>query len=159
MRSVVKWFRRTAISVCRRASIFHARLPAGNTAHDALAVGGAPGFRRLACVCMKRRTITPVGERCSRMDGARFNRDRHMEGRRFSPFSHALLLTAPFAALPECRSCPEVCSRRFVLLGALDASLRWGTYPIRTVVQFSRNRDCYRNSLTKKQVLSRISKR
>ena len=159
MRSVVKWFRRTAISVCRGASIFHARLHAGNTAHDALAVGGAPGVRRVACVCRKRRTITPGGERCSRTDSARSNGDRRMAWRRSSPFSHTLLLTAVFAALPECRSCPEVCSRRFVLLSALDASLRRMTYPIRTVVQFSRNRDCYRNSLTKKQALSRTSKR
>ncbi len=159
MRFVVKRFRRTAISVCRGASIFHARLPAGNTAHDALVVDGAPGLHRLACVCRKRRTIAPGGERCLRTDSTRFNGDRHMEWRRFSPFSHALILTAAFAALPECRSCPEVCSRRFVPVGALDASLRRRTYPIRTVVQFARNRYCYRNSLTKKQALSRISKR
>lgn len=159
MRSVVKWFRRTAISVCPAASIFHVWLPAGNAAYDALVLDGASGFRRLVCVCMKRRTITPGGKRCSRMDSARFNGNRRMEWRRFSPFSHALVLTAAFAALPECRSCPEVCSRRFVLLGALDASRRRRTYPIRTVVRFSRNRYCYRNSLTKKQALSRISKR
>ena len=37
--------------------------------------------------------------------------------------------------------------------------LRRGTYPIRTVIRFSRYRCCYKNSLAKKCTLSRISKR
>ena len=48
-----------------------------------------------------------------------------------------MIFTFDFAALSERRSCPEDRSRRFVLLGALDAALRQRTYPVRTVMQMT----------------------
>ena len=53
----------------------------------------------------------------------------------------ALCRTFDFAVLPECRSCPRISLRRFVLFGtlvqfAVVAILRWRTYPIQTVIRF-----------------------
>ena len=129
--------------VRHRALVFDARLSAGNTANDTLVTGGTFRFCRLMCLCVKQRNIKPVNKPCSLLDSALFRADNRTEQKTISPFSLALIFTFDFAALSECRSCPEDRSRRFVLLGALDAALRQRTYPVRTVMQFSRFRfDC-----------------
>ena len=92
-------------------------------------------------------------------DSVLFRADNRTEQKTISPFSLALILTFDFAALSERRSCPEDRSRRFVLLGALDAALRQRTYPVRTVMQFSRFRCDCKTILAKNIALSRISKR
>ncbi len=76
-----------------------------------------------------------------------------------SLFSHGLKIAAVFCRFSRTRSCPEDRSRRSRPRWCADASLRRGTYPIRTVIRFSRFRCCYKNSLAKKCALSRISKR
>ena len=57
-------------------------------------------------------------------DSVLFRAYNRTEQKTISPFSLALIFTFDFAALSERRSCPEDRSRRFVLLGALDAALR-----------------------------------
>jgi transcriptional regulator with XRE-family HTH domain len=139
--------------------IFDARLFADNAADDALVAGSTISFCRLVCLCVKRRNAILNGKRHSLLNSALFRADNHTEQKIILPFSLALIFTFDFAAFSERRSCPEVRSRRFVLLGALNAALRQRTYHVRTVMQFSRFRCGYRNSLTKKYAISRISKR
>ena len=69
-------------------------------------------------------------KRRSLLNSALFRADNRTEQKTISPFSLALIFTFDFAALSERRSCPEDRSRRFVLLGALDAALRQRTYPV-----------------------------
>ena len=145
--------------VRHRALVFDARLSAGNTANDTLVMGNTRSFYRLMCLCVKQRNIKPVNKPCSLLDSALFRADNRTEQKTISPFSLALILTFDFAALSERRSCPEDRSRRFVLLGALDAALRRRTYPVRTVMQFSRFRCDCKTILAKNIALSRISKR
>ena len=145
--------------VRHRALVFDARLSAGNTANDTLVTGGTFRFCRLMCLCVKRRNIMLNGKRHLLLNSALFRADSHTVQKTISPFSLALILTFDFAALSERRSCPEDRSRRIVLLGALDAALRWGTYPVRTVMQFSRFRCDCKTILAKNIALSRISKR
>ena len=145
--------------VRHRALIFDVRLFAGNTVDDALVTGGTFRFCRLMCLCVKRRNIKPDSKRRSLPDSALFHADNRTEQKTISPFSLALIFTFDFAALSERRSCPEDRSRRFVLLGALDAALRQRTYPVRTVMQFSRFRCDCKTILAKNIALSRISKR
>ena len=81
-----------------------------------------------------------------------------------SLFSHGLKIAAVFCRFSRTRSCPEDRSRRFVPVGTLALSrswrlLRWGTYPVRTVMQFSRCRCDCKTILAKNIALSRISKR
>ena len=99
------------------------------------------------------------GKRHSLLNSALFHADNRTEQKTISPFSLASIFTFDFAALSERRSCPEDRSRRFVLLGALDAALRQRTYPVRTVMQFSRFRCDCKTILAKNIALSRISKR
>lgn len=95
-------------------------------------------------------------KRRSLLNSALFRADNRTEQKTISPFSLALIFTFDFAALSECRSCPEDRSRRFVLLGALDAALRQRTYPVRTVMQFSRFRcDC--KTILAKNIISKRS--
>jgi hypothetical protein len=144
--------------VRHRALIFDVRLFAGNTVDDALVTGGTFRFCRLMCLCVKRRNVKPDSKRRSLLDSSLFHADNRTEQKTISPFSLALIFMFVFAALSERRSCPEDRSRRFVLLGALDAALRWGTYPVRTVMQFSRFRCDCKTILAKNIALSRISK-
>ena len=145
--------------VRHRALIFDARLFAGNTVDDALVTGGTFRFCRLMCLCVKRRNIKPDSKHRSLPDSALFHADNRTEQKTILPFSLALIFTFDFAALSEHRSCPEDRSQRIVLLGALDAALRWGTYPARMVMQFSRFRCDCKTILVKNIALSRISKR
>ena len=145
--------------VRHRALIFDVRLSAGNTANDTLVTGNTRSFCHLMCLCVKRRNIILNGKRHSLLNSALFRADSHTVQKTISPFSLALILTFDFAALSERRSCPEDLSRRFVLLGALDAALRQRTYPVRTVMQFSRFRCDCKTILAKNIALSRISKR
>ena len=150
--------------VRHRALIFDVRLFTGNTDDDALVTGGTFRFCRLMCLCVKRRNIMLNDKRHSLLNSALFRADNRTEQKTISPFSLALILTFDFAALSERRSCPEDRSRRFVPVGTLALSrswrlLRWGTYPVRTVMQFSRFRCDCKNILAKNIALSRISKR
>ena len=145
--------------VHHRALVFDVRLFAGNAADDALVTGSPFRFCRLVCLCVKRRKTILNDKRRSLSDSALFRADNRTEQKTISPFSLALIFTFAFAALSERRSCPEDRSRRFVLLGALDAALRQRTYPVRTVMQFSRFRCDCKTILAKNIALSRISKR
>ena len=156
---MVKWVCQIVTPIRHRALIFDVRLFAGNAADDALVTGGTFRFCRLVCLCVKRRNIILNGKRHSLLNSALFRADSHTVQKTISPFSLALILTFDFAALSERRSCPEDRSRRFVLLGALDAALRQRTYPVRTVMQFSRFRCDCKTILAKNIALSRISKR
>ena len=151
-------------SVRHRALIFNARLFAGTAADDALVADGTFRFCRLVCLCVKRRNVILNGKCRSLFDSALFRADNCTEQKTISPFSLALIFTFDFAALSERRSCPEDRSRRFVPVGTLTLSrswrlLRWGTYPVRTVMQFSRFRCDCKTILAKNIALSRISKR
>ena len=161
---MVKWICQIVTPVRRRALIFDARLFAGNAADDALVTGGTFRFCRLVCLCVKRRNVKPDSKRHSLLDSALFHADNRTEQKTISPFSLTLILTFDFAALSECRSCPEVRSRRFVPVGTLSLSRSWRllrqrTYPVRTVMQFSRFRCDCKTILAKNIALSRISKR
>ena len=150
--------------VHHRALIFDTRLFAGNAADDTLVTGSTLRFCRLMRLCVKRRNIILNGKRRSLSDSALFHADNRTEQKTVSPFSLALIFTFDFAALSERRSCPEDRSRRFVPVGTLTLSrswrlLRWGTYPVRTVMQFSRFRCDCKTILAKNIALSRISKR
>ena len=156
---MVKWVCQIVTPVRHRALIFDVRLFTGNTADDALVTGGTFRFCRLMCLCVKRRNIMLNGKCRSLFDSALFRAYNRTERKTISLFSLALIFTFDFAALSERRSCPEDRSRRFVLLGALDAALRQRTYPVRTVMQFSRFRCDCKTILAKNIALSRISKR
>ena len=161
---MVKWVCQIVTPVRHRTLIFDARLFAGNAADDALVTYGTFRFCRLMCLCVKRRNIKPDSKRRSLPDSALFHADNRTEQKTISPFSLALIFTFDFAALSERRSCPEDRSRRFVPVGTLALSrswrlLRWGTYPVRTVMQFSRFRCDCKTILAKNIALSRISKR
>ena len=147
-----------------RALIFDTRLFAGNAADDVRVTGSTFRFCRLMCLCVKRRNVKPDSKRRSLPDSALFRADNRTEQKTISLFSLALIFTFDFAALSERRSCPEDRSRRFVPVGTLALSrswrlLRWGTYPVRTVMQFSRFRCDCKTILAKNIALSRISKR
>lgn len=159
MRSMVKWVCQIVTPIRHRALVFDARLSAGNTANDTLVTGNTRSFCRLMCLCVKRRNVKPDSKRRSLPDSALFHADNRTEQKTILPFSLALIFTFDFAALSERRSCPEDRSRRFVLLGVLDAALRQRTYPVRTVMQFSRFRCDCKTILAKNIALSRISKR
>lgn len=156
---MVKWVCQTVTRVRHRALLFNTRLFAGNAADDTLVTGGTFRFCRLVCLCVKRRNVILNGKHRSLSDSALFRADNRAEQKTISPFSLALIFTFDFAALSERRSCPEDRSRRFVLLGALDAALRQRTYPVRTVMQFSRFRCDCKTILAKNIARSRISKR
>ena len=156
---MVKWVCQTVTSVRHRALVFNTWLFAGNAADDTLVTGGTFRFCRLVCLFVKRRNIILNGKYRLLFDSTLFRADNCTEQKTISPFSLALIFTFDFAALSERRSCPEDRSRRFVLLGALDAALRRRTYPVRTVMQFSRFRCDYKTILAKNIALSRISKR
>lgn len=150
--------------VHHRALIFDVRLFAETAADDALVTGNTRSFCRLMCLCVKRRNVKPDSKRHSLPDSALFHADNRTEQKTILPFSLALIFTFDFAALSERRSCPEDRSRRFVPVGTLTLSrswrlLRWGTYPVRTVMQFSRFRCDCKTILAKNIALSRISKR
>ena len=150
--------------VRHRALVFDARLSAGNTANDTLVTGGTFRFCRLMCLCVKRRNIMLNDKRRSLLNSALFRADNRTEQKTISPFSLALLFTFDFADLSERRSCPEDRSRRFVPVGTLALSRSWRllrleTYPVRTVMQFSRFRYDCKTILAKNIALSRISKR
>ena len=150
--------------VRHRALIFDTRLFAGNAADDALVTGTTFRFCCLVCLCVKRRNVKPDSKRHSLLDSALFHADNRTEQKTILPFSLALIFTFDFAALSERRSCPEDRSRRFVPVGTLTLSrswrlLRWGTYPVRTVMQFSRFRCDCKTILAKNIALPRISKR
>ena len=145
--------------VRHRALIFDVRLFAETAADDVLVTGGTFRFCRLMCLCVKRRNINLNGKRRSLLHSTLFHADSRTAQKTISPFSLALIFVFDFAALSERRSCPEDRSRRFVLLGALDAALRQRTYPVRTVMQFSRFRCDCKTILAKNIALSRISKR
>ena len=150
--------------VRHRALIFDVRLFAGNAADDMLVTGCTFRFCRLLCLCVKRRNIILNGKRHSLLNSALFHADIRTEQKTISPFSLASIFTFDFAALSERRSCPEDRSRRFVPVGTLTLLrswrlLRWGTYPVRTVMQFSRFRCDCKTILAKNIALSRISKR
>ena len=139
---MVKWVCQIVTPVRHRALIFDVRLFTGNTADDALVTGGTFRFCRLMCLCVKRRNIMLNDKRRSLLNSALFRADNRTGQKTFSPFSLALIFTFVFAALSERRSCPEDRSRRFVPVGTLTLSrswrlLCWGTYPVRTVMQFS----------------------
>ena len=161
---MVKWVCRIVTPVRHRALFFDARLFAGNAAADALVTGSTFCFCRLVCLCVKRQNINLNDKHRSLSDSALFHADDHTEQKTSSPFSLTLIFTFDFAALSERRSCPEDRSRRFVPVGTLTLSrswrlLRWGTYPVRTVVHFSRFRCDCKTILAKNIALSRISKR
>ena len=156
---MVKWVCQIVTPIRHRALVFNTRLFAGTAADDALVTGSTLSFCRLMCLCVKRRNIMLNDKRRSLLNSTLFRADSHTAQKTISPFSQALIFTFDFAAFPECRSCPEDRSRRFVLLGALDAALRQRTYPVRTVMQFSRFRCDCKTILAKNIVLSRISKR
>ena len=159
MRSMVKWVCQIVTHVRHRALVFDTRLFAGNNADDTLVTGDTFGFCRLMCLYVKRRNVKTDSKRHSLLDSALFRAYNRTERKTISLFSLALIFTFDFAALSERRSCPEDRSRRFVLLGALDAALRQRTYPVRTVMQFSRFRCDCKTILAKNIALSRISKR
>ena len=147
-----------------RAQVFDARLSAENTANDTLVTGNTRSFCRLMCLCVKRRNIMLNDKRRSLLNSALFRAYNRTERKTISLFSLALIFTFDFAALSERRSCPEDRSRRFAPVGTLALSrswrlLRWGTYPVRTVMQFSRFRCDCKTILVKNIALSRISKR
>ena len=161
---MVQWVCQIVTPVRHRALVFDARLSAGNAADDALVAGGTFHFCRLVCLCVKRRNIILNGKHRSPFDSALFRADNHTEQKTISLFSLALIFTFDFAALSERRSCPEDRSRRFVPVGTLTLSRSWrllhlGTYPVRTVMQFSRFRCDCKTILAKNIALSRISKR
>ena len=161
---MVKWICQIVTPVRHRALVFDARLFAGNAADDTLVTGGTFRFCRLVCLCVKRRNIKPDSKRRSLPDSALFHADNRTEQKTILPFSLALISTFDFAALSERRSCPEDRSRRFVPVGTLTLSRSWrllrrGTYPVRTVMQFSRFRCDCKTILAKNIALSRISKR
>ena len=161
---MVKWVCQTVTPVRRRALVFDTRLFAGNAANDTLVADSTFRFFRLVCLFVKRRNIILINKRRSLLDSALFRADNRTGQKTISPFSLALILTFDFAALSERRSCPEDRSRRFVPVGTLTLSrswrlLRWGTYPVRTVMQFSRFRCDCKTILAKNIALSRISKR
>ena len=156
---MVKWVCQIVTPIRHRALVFDARLSAGNTANDTLVTGGTLSFCRLMRLCVKRRNVILNSKHRSLSDSALFRADNRTEQETISPFSLALIFTFDFAALYERRSCPEDHSRRFVLLGALDAALRQRTYPVRTVMQFSRFRCDCKTILAKNIAFSRISKR
>ena len=161
---MVEWVCQIVTPVRYRALIFDTRLFAGNAADDVLVAGSTFRFCRLMCLCVKRRNIILNGKRHSLLNSALFHADNRTEQKTISPFSLALILTFDFAALSERRSCPEDRSRRFVPVGTLALSrswrlLRWETYPVRTVMQFSRFRCDCKTILAKNIALSRISKR
>ena len=161
---MVKWVCQIVTHVRHRALIFDVRLFAGNTVDDALVTGGTFRFCRLMCLCVKRRNIMLNDKRRSLLNSALFRADNRTEQKTISPFSLALILTFDFAALSERRSCPGLSPQRFVPVGTLTLSrswrlLRWGTYPVRTVMQFSRFRCDCKTILEKNIALSRISKR
>ena len=161
---MVKWVCQIVTPVRHRALIFDARLFTGNTADDVLVTGSTFRFCRLMCLCVKRRNVKSDSKRRSLPDSALFRADNRTGQKTFSPFSIALIFTFVFAALSERRSCPEDRSRRFVPVGTLALSrswrlLHWGTYPVRTVMQFSRFRCDCKTILAKNIALSRISKR
>ena len=131
---MVKWVCRIVTPVRHSALFFDARLFAGNAADDALVIGSTFRFCRLTCLCVKRRNIILNGKRRSLLGSTLFHADKRTEQENISPFSLALILAFDFSALSERRSCPEDRSRRFVLLGALDAALRRRTYPVWTVM-------------------------
>ena len=145
--------------VRRRAPIFDARLFGRSAADDVLVTGSTLSFCRLMCLCVKRRNIILNSKRRSLLNSTLFRANNHTRQKAISPFSQALIFTFDFAALSERRSCPEDRFRRFVLLGALDAALRQRTYPVRTVMQFSRFRYDCKTILAKNIALPRISKR
>ena len=152
------------IPVRYRALIFDTRLFAGNAADDVRVTGSTFRFCRLMCLCVKRQNVKPDSKRRSLPDSALFHADNRTEQKTISLFSLALIFTFDFADLSERRSCPEDRSRRFVPVGTLALSrswrlLRWGTYPVRTVMQFSRFRCDCKTILAKNIALSRISKR
>ena len=164
MSSMVKWVCQIVTHVCHRALVFDTRLFAGNAADDTLVTGGTFRFCRLMCLCVKRRNIMLNDKRRSLLNSALFRAYNRTERKTISLFSLALIFTFDFAALSERRSCPEDRSRRFVPVGTLTLSrswrlLRWGTYPVRTVMQFSRFRCDCKTILAKNIALSRISKR
>ena len=142
-----------------RALIFDARLFAGNIADDTLVTGSTFRFCRLTCLFVKRRNIILNGKCRSLSDSSLFHADNHTEQKTISPFLLALIFIFDFAALSERRSCPGLSPQRFVLLGALDAALRRRTYPVRTVMQFSRFRCDCKTILAKNIAFSRMSKR
>ena len=156
---MVKWVCQIVTPVRHRALVFDARLSAGNTANYTLVMGNTRSFCRLMCLCVKWRNVKPDSKHRSLPNSALFHADNRTEQKTISPFSLALIFTFDFAALSERRSCPEDRFRRFVLLGALDAALRQRTYPVRTVMQFSRFRCDCKTILAKNIALSRISKR
>ena len=161
---MVKWVCQIVTPVRHRALIFDARLFAGNAADDALVTGDTFCFCRLVRLCVKWRNVILEGEHRSPSDSALFRAENRTEQKTISPFSLALIFTFDFAALSERRSCPEDRSRRFVPVGTLALSrswrlLRWGTYPVRTVMQFSRFRCDCKTILAKNIAFSRISKR
>ena len=161
---MVKWICQTVTLIRHRALIFDVRLFAGNAADDALVTGSTFRFCRLVCLCVRRRNIILNGKRHSLLNRTLFRADNRTEQKTISPFSLALIFTFDFAALSERRSCPEDRSRRFVPVGTLTLLrswrlLRWGTYPVRTVMQFSRFRCDCKTILAKNIALSRISKR
>ena len=161
---MVKWICQIVTPVRHRALIFDARLFAGNAADDALVTGNTFSFCRLMCLCVKWRNVKLSSKRYSLSDSTLFRADNCTEQKTISPFSLALIFTFDFAALSERRSCPEDRSRRFVPVGTLTLSrswrlLHWGTYPVRTVMQFSRFRCDCKTILAKNIALSRISKR
>ena len=161
---MVKWACQIVTPIRHRALVFDTRLFAGNAANDALVTGGTFRFCRLMCLCVKRRKTILNDKRRSLLDSTLFHADNRTGQKTFSPFSLALIFTFVFAALSERRSCPEDRSRRFVPVGTLALSrswrlLRWGTYPVRTVMQFSRFRCDCKTILAKNIARSRISKR
>ena len=161
---MVKWVCQIVTPIRHRTLIFDVRLFAGNAADDALVTYGTFRFCRLVCLCVKQRNIILNGKRHSLLNSALFRADSHTVQKTISPFSLALILTFDFAALSEHRSCPEDRSRRFVPVGTLTLSRSWrllrrGTYPVRTVMQFSRFRCDCKTILAKNIALSRISKR
>ena len=161
---MVKWVCQIVTPVRHRALVFNTRLFAGNAADDTLVTGDTFHFCRLVCLCVKRRNIILNGKRRSLLNSTLFRADNRTEQKTISPFSLALIFSFDFAALSERRSCPEDRSRRFVPVGTLTLSRSWrllrrGTYPVRTVMQFSRFRCDCKTILAKNIALSRISKR
>lgn len=161
---MVKWVCQIVTPVRHRALVFNTRLFARNAADDALVTGNTFRFCRLVCLCVKRRNVKPDSKHRSLLDSALFHADNRTEQKTILPFSLASIFTFDFAALSERRSCPEDRSRRFVPVGTLTLSrswrlLRWGTYPVRTVMQFSRFRCDCKTILAKNIALPRISKR
>ncbi len=161
---MVKWICQIVTPVRHRALIFDVRLFAGNAADDTLVTGSTFRFCRLVCLFVKRRNIILNSKCRSLLNSSLFRADNRTEQKTISPFSLALIFTFDFAALSERRSCPGLSPRRFVPVGTLTLSrswrlLRWGTYPVRTVMQFSRFRCDCKTILAKNIALSRISKR